>query len=227
MNELSLAVAPLETVTATISTLHTKQQEYAQKAWENALEIGRLLSETRPTLKHGEWLNWTDQLPFSDRTARNYIRVYENRDNPKLETVSNLKEAYRLLAEPKAEPKELAPPRSDGIEESRFIPAPGHGLIFQWQHHDKTLREVWIVPSEHEGFHFVTEITNFENGSATAEGSRRPIKTNAITGRAGIVTIPPEATRQEIPMEAANYNIWLYNSEAEAKEANRRHLLGY
>jgi len=232
MSELSLAVAPLETVTATITTLHTKQQEHVQKAWENALEIGRLLSETRPTLKHGEWLNWTEQLPFCDRTARNYIRVYENRDNPKLETVSNLKEAYRLLAEPKpepkAEPKQLTAPRTDGIEEGRFIPAPGHGILFQWQHHDNTGRDFWIEPSDHESYYWVTEMTSFEHGTGMVEGNRRPLKIDAelmkvLGHNAGL---PHDATRIEFEAEPMSYNRWLYDDEAKAKEANLRHLLG-
>jgi hypothetical protein len=228
MSQLSLSVAPLETVTATISKLHTKQQEHARQTIEAALEIGRLLSETRPTLKHGEWLKWTEQLPFSDRTARNYIRVYENRDRLKLETVSNLKEAYQLLTEPKAAPKRLAAPPTEDIEEGRFIPAPEHGISFQWQHHDNTSRELWIMPSDHESYYWVTEVTCFENETATVEGNRRPFKIDAelmkvLANQAGL---PATAARVEFEAEPMSYNRWLYDDEAKAKEANLRHLLG-
>lgn len=234
MSELSLAVAPLETVTATISKLHTKQQEHAQKAWENAMEIGRLLSETRPTLKHGEWLNWTDQLPFSDRTARNYIRVYENRDNPKLETVSNLKEAYQLLTEPKAAPKELPMAPIGDIDGSRFIPQPGHGLLFHWHHKDQRSRlndaevSFWIEPSTHEGFYFVTKIIEAGISGATAEGNRRPFRIDAkfMARWADEQGVPADVEPIAIEAQPLAYNRFLYDSEAEAKEANMRHVLG-
>ena len=38
-----------------------------------------------------------DNLPFTDRTARNYMRMYHERDRLKTETVSDLTGAYKLI----------------------------------------------------------------------------------------------------------------------------------
>jgi hypothetical protein len=47
------------------------------------------------------WL--TKHTPFSRQTSDNYRMVYVGRDEPKLLTVSNLTEAYRLLRKAKAQ----------------------------------------------------------------------------------------------------------------------------
>jgi hypothetical protein len=58
-----------------------------------------LLVEVRESLPHGEWLPWLQaNVPFTDRTARNYIRLHDQRDRLKLETVSDMTGAYRLLS---------------------------------------------------------------------------------------------------------------------------------
>lgn len=49
-------------------------------------------------------MKWVgDNLPFTDRTARNYIRLFENRDKLKTETVSTLTSAYKMLNESRGE----------------------------------------------------------------------------------------------------------------------------
>jgi hypothetical protein len=69
---------------------------------ENAIRIGELLTEQKSSLKHGQFTYWiATNLPFSDRTAQNYMRVYRERDRLKTETVSDLKSAYKFLSAPK------------------------------------------------------------------------------------------------------------------------------
>jgi hypothetical protein len=66
----------------------------------DAIEIGRLLTEHRDSLGHGEWMPWLKaNVRFDDRTARRYASLYENRD--KLDSVSNLNDAYKLLKQPR------------------------------------------------------------------------------------------------------------------------------
>lgn len=88
-----------------IITLHNELAGLARTSLERAQRIGRLLMEVRESLGHGEWLPWIEaNLPFTDRTARNYIRLHVKRDLLKLENVSDLAGAYRLLTAETAEP---------------------------------------------------------------------------------------------------------------------------
>lgn len=85
-----------------ITRLHCEIIETARTTLDKAIRIGELLAGIRAGLKHGEWLPWIGaNLPFTDRTARNYIRCFQNHDLLKLETVSDLSDAYRLLADSK------------------------------------------------------------------------------------------------------------------------------
>ncbi|MGB2863071.1 MAG: DUF3102 domain-containing protein [Sedimentisphaerales bacterium] len=83
-----------------------------------AIRIGQLLIEQKESLRHGEFGRWIEKnLPFSDRTARNYMKIYENRNLLKSENISVLSEGYKLLqgtSEP-AKPKSL----NDQISELR------------------------------------------------------------------------------------------------------------
>ena len=93
-----------------ISALHNEIEVIAGKALPKVLEIGRRLTEVRAGLKHGEWLPWvTTNLPFSDRTARNYIKKYKQLSILKLESTSDLTAAYKLLAAPKRTAKSTPP----------------------------------------------------------------------------------------------------------------------
>ena len=47
---------------------------------EKAIELGGLLAEQKETLSHGEFTPWIEaNLPFTDRTARNYMRLHDGR----------------------------------------------------------------------------------------------------------------------------------------------------
>jgi len=63
---------------------------------QKAIEAGRLLFETKSNLQHGQFGKWIENnLPFTERTARNYIKLYHNR--VKIKGVSGLNEAYKLI----------------------------------------------------------------------------------------------------------------------------------
>ena len=82
-----------------IVTLHQEIAGHLKMSLEKAIRIGELLTEQKNSLNHGEWLSWIKaNLPFSDRTARVYVRCFENKD--KLADSATLASAIKLLARP-------------------------------------------------------------------------------------------------------------------------------
>lgn len=106
--------------TQEIIKLHNQLQTHLHISVSQAIEIGRLLVEQKNTLLHGSFTKWIkENLPFTDRTARNYIKLYQQR--VKTETLSSLNQAYKLLRMPVYELHELAklfPPMSPEEYES-------------------------------------------------------------------------------------------------------------
>lgn len=85
-----------------IKKLHFEIMGNLKISLQNAIKIGELLVEQKKSMRHGEFIPWIEKnLPFSDRTARNYMRLFREKDRLKTETVSDLKEAYNLLIEHK------------------------------------------------------------------------------------------------------------------------------
>jgi hypothetical protein len=83
-----------------IKRLHLETSSYLTIALWKAVEIGQLLTEQKEELKHGEFMPWIKaNMPFSTATARNYMRLWERREDLKLLTVSNLKTAYKVVKE--------------------------------------------------------------------------------------------------------------------------------
>jgi len=84
-----------------ISKLHSEVLACAKIGLEAAIRIGELLTQQKAQLRHGHFIRWVNgNLPFTDRTARNYMRLYEGRNRLKTETISVLTEGYKLLASP-------------------------------------------------------------------------------------------------------------------------------
>lgn len=89
-----------------INQLHDDINDAGRTMLDKAIRIGELLTDVKDSLDHGKWLVWLHaNVEFSQQTASNYMRVFRERDKLKLLTVSNLTDAYALLAEPKAEPQ--------------------------------------------------------------------------------------------------------------------------
>lgn len=81
-----------------IVSLHNEIAGHLKMSLEKAIKIGGLLTEQKNSIKHGEWLSWIDaNLPFSDRTARVYVRCFKNK--PKLADSASLTGAMKLLAD--------------------------------------------------------------------------------------------------------------------------------
>ncbi len=82
-----------------IRRLHGEIAEAARRSLQNAIRIGELLVQQKKLLPHGEFGPWVEaNLPFTQRTATNYMNAYRKRDRLKSESVSDLTSAYRVLA---------------------------------------------------------------------------------------------------------------------------------
>ena len=72
MNDLS------GTTEQRINSLHEGLKALLQRGIEQALEIGKLLTEKKSELKHGQLGQWIrDNLIFSERTAQRYMNLFE------------------------------------------------------------------------------------------------------------------------------------------------------
>jgi hypothetical protein len=81
-----------------INRLHQDLQALAMQSLDHAIRIGELLSKVKTQLPHGRWIPWLNSnVKFSERTARNYISVFEHRMALKSARVADLTEAYKLL----------------------------------------------------------------------------------------------------------------------------------
>src|SRR5262249_8569334 len=90
-----------------INELHARMNDLAENAFKHAIRIGELLTKRRKICAHGKWLSWlAAHVQFTQKTAHNYMRLYADRS--KLETVSNLADAYRLVL-PKPGAKKKTP----------------------------------------------------------------------------------------------------------------------
>jgi len=66
---------------------------------QHAINAGERLIEAKATLRHGEWTPWLEQnFEFTDRTARNYMRLAANRK--RVADLPTVREALAVLAEP-------------------------------------------------------------------------------------------------------------------------------
>ena len=87
-----------------IQTLADELFNMGNTALEKVNEAGRLLTECKEGLAHGQWLPWLEEnFTFTDRTARRWMKLHEDivAGRLKSDTVSGLAEAYKLTTEPR------------------------------------------------------------------------------------------------------------------------------
>jgi len=83
---------------------------------QNSILIGEELSKKKQELGHGNWIPWIDSnLPFSERSARNYLRLYENRDILNRQPIADLKSAIKFLSDSSMDEKEINPSRNPTV----------------------------------------------------------------------------------------------------------------
>ena len=142
-----------------INRLHVAILEADRKTVSNAIEIGKLLTEQKARLKHGEWLRWFDtNIQFDRSTGENYRTLYRQRE--KIGNLPNLTEAYRVLGllperrtpkppkpnqlNPKPDqPQNLGSIGQDSSEPSQPSPKPNHPMIPGVDYVDPAVDEWW------------------------------------------------------------------------------------
>ncbi|MFC1783488.1 DUF3102 domain-containing protein, partial [Planctomycetota bacterium] len=111
------------TRTDEIISLHRELEGIYKATLPKAIRIGELLAEVKAELDHGAFIPWIKtNLPFSERTARNYMNLYQNRAALKTASVADLTGAYKMLSPPKAE---TGSPDKNKL----LIPPAGHSLV--------------------------------------------------------------------------------------------------
>jgi hypothetical protein len=205
-------------VLAQIIQLHGEIADAARVSLEKAMRIGELLEEEKTRLGHGAWLPWVQKhLPFTERTARNYMRIYENRERLKSETVSDLTQAYRLLAEPAEseamEVDERNPPsetleefasRHQGVAAATANEMSPIGDIKT----ESQARELSRVPKEKRS-------TVLTRASAKARSQGRDMNANDIKQAAGRTIEPESDIKRQFPGAAKSQRkaeAWWYHS---------------
>lgn len=84
-----------------VKKLHSEIMGFYTKSLDTAIEIGSILTPKKKVLGHSNWISWVqNNLPFTDRTASNYMKLYRYKDKLKKEKVSDLQTAYKLLSNP-------------------------------------------------------------------------------------------------------------------------------
>jgi hypothetical protein len=104
-----------------INKLDQRIGTLARTSLELAIQIGMLLAQQKKSVPHGQWLKWvTQNLTFGVRRVERYLMVHEHRDQLKIANVSNLTEAYALLATPKPMDREEAKARVGQIQDALY-----------------------------------------------------------------------------------------------------------
>jgi hypothetical protein len=101
MNEVTT-----DAVAKQLNELHASIERKLKSTVTDAIEAGRLLSEKKAELPHGEFLPWLkENCAFSERTAQNYTRLFRYRD--KTARVADLQEAYRQVEQIESRKQQL------------------------------------------------------------------------------------------------------------------------
>jgi hypothetical protein len=104
-----------------IRRLHEEIGEALRTTLPKAIRVGELLAEQKAECKHGEWLPWCkENLPFSERTAQDYMRFYGRRAELKTATVADLPAARKLLTASKPQKTKVAQAEISIQDESKL-----------------------------------------------------------------------------------------------------------
>jgi len=89
-------------VVSSIKKLHQEIMNSFRMSLKNGIALGKILTNTKKELGHTNWLPWVEKyLPFSSRSATNYMNLFNWKDEIKSATVTDLQSAYKLISEAK------------------------------------------------------------------------------------------------------------------------------
>jgi Protein of unknown function (DUF3102) len=117
-----------QSLIAEIKKLHSELQGLATGAFDRVIRIGELLLSVKSALGHGRWLLWLESnVSFSERTAQNYMRVFQNQARLKSANIADLARAYLELEVDKSS-DQLKEQRVEHAAHSEFLESVRKGL---------------------------------------------------------------------------------------------------
>jgi Protein of unknown function (DUF3102) len=133
------------------------------------MEIGRLLNECRNLIGHGDWLPWLRrEFAWSERTARNYITVYEALAD-KSANVADLSidlSSLYLIAAPSTPPEASAEVIGRAGAGESLSPSEVRRIVLEAKQHQPTRRQSSISMKEvldRTGLKVLNKLSNVEN----------------------------------------------------------------
>ncbi|HQO64388.1 MAG TPA: DUF3102 domain-containing protein [Syntrophorhabdus sp.] len=95
MNELSCEAMRLR-------NLHVEILHGVYTVLDKAIEAGSILKGVKKSLPHGAFTRWVeDNTGINIRTAQRYMKIHDNKDQLKSDSVSFLNDAHKLLTAPR------------------------------------------------------------------------------------------------------------------------------
>lgn len=87
---------------AILSDLAQEAQHYAKSMVTNLLQLGRVLTEAKPLVKHGQWEQWIQEnAGCSNRYAQMFMQAYERfGNNPAISQIKERGKVFKMLALP-------------------------------------------------------------------------------------------------------------------------------
>jgi Protein of unknown function (DUF3102) len=94
------AVLRVDDLATEIEREHTIVLGNLNNALRSALRIGELLIKAKAEIGHGKFTAWiTENLPFTERTARNYMRIVNHKEEIAAAGVTELSAVYQMIAD--------------------------------------------------------------------------------------------------------------------------------
>jgi hypothetical protein len=176
----------LPDVAVRVNALHDEIGGVLRLSLQKAIEIGGLLAEAKRQTGHGAFGDWlSENVAFTDRTARRYMALFENRERLlRSDNVSDLGSAYRLLSAHSSETEQSA---SFGTAPD-FLPKQGRMAMadVMVEIGSEHGRNVFMLQEDHRnpGFFYGVHISfGQEENDAFIEFTMRPLRADAWGSR--------------------------------------------
>lgn len=187
----------IETITAEILTMK-------QTAGDAILGIGQRLIEAKAMLPHGEWLPWlNEQVEFSERTARNFMRLAREWTNRQALADLGAAKALTLLALPPEEREQFMSEHHvvDG-EEKTVIDMTSRELEKAVKERDEALRVAEEAKAAAEAAE--NSRAKMESDMATLKALHQAAQDSAVMSREELEKLKAELKAlQEKPVDVA------------------------
>lgn len=87
---------------AILNDLAQEAQHYAKSMVTNLLQLGRVLTEAKPLVKHGQWEQWIQEnAGCSNRYAQMFMQAYERfGNNPAISQIKERGKVFKMLSLP-------------------------------------------------------------------------------------------------------------------------------